>query len=100
MKVPEEIKSLAMASAPAQRLVSLLASAPEEQLFQEIVQCIVDIVRESTLSNGTTHGSNGGAEGTNERGKDGDSRYNFSETGSVVEQLMFLHPRYCLDTWL
>jgi hypothetical protein len=94
MKIPDEIKSLAKESAPAQRLVSLLASAPEEQLFQDIVQCIVDIVRESPRSKAMDHGSNGVAGGISGGGKDG-SRYDFSQTGSFVEQLTFLHPRYC-----
>ncbi|KAI8112087.1 hypothetical protein M9434_003411 [Picochlorum sp. BPE23] len=92
MKIPDEIKLLAKESAPAQRLVSLLASAPEEQLFQDIVQCIVDIVRESPRSKAMDHGSNGVAGGISGEGKDG-SRYDFSQTGSFVEQLTFLHPR-------
>lgn len=94
MKVPDEIKSLAKESAPAQRLVSLLANAPEEQLFQDIVQCIVDIVRESPLDKGTKHGSNGVTGGISGEGKGG-SRCDFSHTDSFVEQLTFLHPRYC-----
>jgi hypothetical protein len=94
MKIPDEIKSLAKESAPAQRLVSLLAIAPEEQLFQDIVECIVEIVRESPTNNGINHVPNGLDAGISREGKEV-GRYDFSQTGSFVEQLSFLHPRYC-----
>lgn len=93
MKVPIEIESFAKGSEVGQRLVSLLSGAPEEQLLQDIVQCIVDIVGQPRTSNDIPPMSNGVADSVSREAKSG-GRYDFSETDSFVEQLMFLHPRY------
>lgn len=82
MKIPQEIVSFAKHGPAGQKLVEILSAAPEEgnEILIEVVGCFVEALREQAPSSKT---------GTMNM----KSSEDLSKACSVVEQLMFLHPR-------
>lgn len=85
MKIPAEIHSLAKNGPAGQKLVDVLSSAPDDgnELLTEVVDCFVKVLHERAPD------SNGAIA----RSKPVKISEDLSTASSVVEQLMFLHPR-------
>lgn len=83
MKIPEEIVSFAKQGPAGKKLIEVLTAVPEKdnEVLTEVVACFVEILRErEPISNGTTAAVKTDVE-------------DLSTAPSIVEQIMFLHPR-------
>jgi len=79
MKLPEELlRSPWKDSTAGQRLVDLLTTAPQDKLLEEIVQCFLQVISGKSNDKAT---------------KDDKCESPFLSAASVVENLMFIHPR-------
>lgn len=88
MIIPEEIFSLVRNVSSGQRLIDVLSAAPEgNDALTEVVGCLAAVLRERAAS------SDGVGADATKIVAEPETSVDFSTASSVVEQLMFLHPR-------